>query len=109
MDRTLSATRRTVFETNRTLFGPDQTVFETSSTPGPSSRTLFPSRESQCAPLRRGRFTLLSAVQTVLEFLGAGDSVDDVLAEYPTLTREDVQACLDSAARVMGGVAMAEA
>ena len=41
-------------------------------------------------------------VQTVLEFLGAGDSVDDVLAEYPTLTRDDVQACLDYAARVMG-------
>jgi uncharacterized protein (DUF433 family) len=41
-------------------------------------------------------------VQTVLEFLGAGDSIDDVLAEYPTLTREDVQACLDYAARVMG-------
>ena len=41
-------------------------------------------------------------VQTVLEFLGADDSVDDVLAEYPSLTREDVQACLDYAARVMG-------
>ena len=41
-------------------------------------------------------------VQTVLEFLGAGDSVDDVLAEYPTLTREDVQACIDYAARIMG-------
>jgi uncharacterized protein (DUF433 family) len=36
------------------------------------------------------------AVQTVLEFLGAGDSVEDVLAEYPALTREDVQACLGS-------------
>jgi uncharacterized protein (DUF433 family) len=35
-------------------------------------------------------------VQTVLEFLGAGDSVEDVLAEYPALTREDVQACLGS-------------
>ena len=41
-------------------------------------------------------------VQTVLEFLGAGDSVEDVLAEYPTLTRDNVQACLDYAARVMG-------
>jgi uncharacterized protein (DUF433 family) len=40
-------------------------------------------------------------VQTVLEFLAAGDSVDDVLAEYPTLKREDVQACLDYASRVM--------
>ena len=42
------------------------------------------------------------AVQTILEFLAAGDSIDDVLVEYPTLTRSDVQACLDYAARVMG-------
>ncbi len=32
-------------------------------------------------------------VQTVLEFLAAGDSVEDVLEEYPKLTRADVQAC----------------
>jgi uncharacterized protein (DUF433 family) len=42
------------------------------------------------------------AAQTVLEFLAAGDSVEDVLEEYPTLTRADVQACLDYAARVLG-------
>lgn len=41
-------------------------------------------------------------VQTVLEFLAAGDSPEDVLAEYPTLTREDIQACLDYASRLMG-------
>ena len=41
------------------------------------------------------------AVQSVLEFLAAGDSVDDVLAEYPDLTRADVQACLDYASRLM--------
>lgn len=40
-------------------------------------------------------------VQTVLEFLAAGDSVDDVLEEYPGLTRADVQACLDYASRLM--------
>ena len=40
--------------------------------------------------------------QTVLEFLAAGDSVEDVLEEYPKLTRRDVQACLDYAARLMG-------
>jgi uncharacterized protein (DUF433 family) len=34
------------------------------------------------------------AVQTVLEFLAAGDSIEDVLGEYPALTRDDVQACL---------------
>ena len=35
-------------------------------------------------------------VQTILEFLGAGDSIDDVLEEYPSLSREDVLACLPS-------------
>jgi uncharacterized protein (DUF433 family) len=42
------------------------------------------------------------AVQTVLEFLAAGDSVEDVLEEYPKLTRADVQACLTYASRLMG-------
>jgi uncharacterized protein (DUF433 family) len=42
------------------------------------------------------------AVQTILEFLAAGDSVDEVLEEYSGLTREAVQACLDYASRVMG-------
>jgi uncharacterized protein (DUF433 family) len=41
------------------------------------------------------------AVQTVLEFLAAGDSVEDVLREYPKLTRANVQACLDYASRLM--------
>lgn len=41
------------------------------------------------------------AVQTVLEFLATGDSMDDVLAEYPALTRDDVKACLDYASRLM--------
>lgn len=40
-------------------------------------------------------------VQTVLEFLAAGDSVEEVLAEYPGLEVEDVRACLDYASRVM--------
>lgn len=50
-------------------------------------------------PVVRG--TRITA-QTVLEFLAAGDSVEDVLEEYPSLTREDVQACLDYASRLMG-------
>jgi uncharacterized protein (DUF433 family) len=41
-------------------------------------------------------------VQTVLEFLAAGDSVEDLLEEFPKLTRADVQACLDYASRLMG-------
>jgi uncharacterized protein (DUF433 family) len=40
-------------------------------------------------------------VQTVLEFLAAGDSIEDVLEEYPALKREDVHACLDYASKLM--------
>ena len=41
-------------------------------------------------------------VQTILEFLGAGDSIPDVLEEYPVLTREDILACLRYSSRMMG-------
>ncbi len=40
-------------------------------------------------------------VQTILEFLSAGDSVDDVLQAYPTLEKEDIYACLAYASQVM--------
>jgi uncharacterized protein (DUF433 family) len=42
------------------------------------------------------------AVQSVLEMLAAGDSVEDVLEAFPSLRREQVLACLDHAARLMG-------
>ena len=38
---------------------------------------------------------------TVVEFLSAGDTIEDVLAAYPTLTRDDVLACLAYSARMM--------
>ena len=41
------------------------------------------------------------AVQTILEFLAAGDSEEDILAQYPALESEDVKACLTCAARLM--------
>ena len=41
-------------------------------------------------------------VQTILEFLGAGDSVEEILEEYPTLTHEDVLACVQYSSRLMG-------
>lgn len=50
-------------------------------------------------PVVRG--TRITA-QTVMEFLAAGDSVEDVLEEYPSLTREDVLACMEWASRLMG-------
>ena len=40
-------------------------------------------------------------VHTLLEFLGAGDTIEALLAEYPGLTREDVQASLQYASRLM--------
>ena len=40
-------------------------------------------------------------VQTIMEFLGAGDSVAEILEAYPVLKREDVYACIQFAARLM--------
>jgi len=39
-------------------------------------------------------------VQTVLSYLSAGDSVEDVLQAHPRLSREDVLACLAYARRL---------
>jgi uncharacterized protein (DUF433 family) len=42
------------------------------------------------------------SVQTILEFLGAGDSIEDILAEYPSLEKEDILAALRYSSRLMG-------
>jgi uncharacterized protein (DUF433 family) len=42
------------------------------------------------------------AVQSILEMLAAGDSVDDVLEAFPSLRRDQVLACVDHAAKLMG-------
>jgi uncharacterized protein (DUF433 family) len=41
-------------------------------------------------------------VQTILEFLSAGDSREEILKQYPTLESEDIDACLRFAADLMG-------
>jgi uncharacterized protein (DUF433 family) len=41
-------------------------------------------------------------VQSVLELLAAGDSVEDVLEVFPALRRAQVLACVEHAARLMG-------
>lgn len=41
------------------------------------------------------------AVQTVLEFLGAGETVDEILYQYPSLEKEDIAACLQFASSLM--------
>lgn len=39
--------------------------------------------------------------QTVLEFLAAGDSTEDVLEAYPSLSKEDILACLGLSSDLM--------
>jgi uncharacterized protein (DUF433 family) len=39
-------------------------------------------------------------VWLIVQYLANGDGVEDILAAYPSLTREDVQACLAYAAEV---------
>ncbi len=41
-------------------------------------------------------------VQTVLEFLSAGDGKEEILEAYPSLEPEDIDACLKFASKLMG-------
>lgn len=50
-------------------------------------------------PIIRGR---RMAVEHVLGMMGAGSSVEELLEHYPWMEREDIQACLLFAARVVG-------
>lgn len=50
-------------------------------------------------PIIRGR---RMAVEHILGMLAAGDSPDDLVAAYDWLEREDIQACLLYAARIVG-------
>jgi uncharacterized protein (DUF433 family) len=47
-------------------------------------------------PVIRG---LRYPVESILEYLAGGDSLEDVLAEFPDLEREDLLACLEFAQR----------
>ena len=40
-------------------------------------------------------------VETVLGFLGAGDTPEEILAQYPSLEPSDIDACLRFAAELM--------
>lgn len=45
-------------------------------------------------------------VENILERLGAGESVDDILEAYPQLTPEAIQGALAFAAEVLSGEAV---
>lgn len=40
-------------------------------------------------------------VQTILEFLGAGESESEILNQYPSLEKSDITACIKFAADLM--------
>lgn len=40
------------------------------------------------------------AVETILEFLSAGEDVSEILRQYPSLEREDIQAALGFATQL---------
>jgi uncharacterized protein (DUF433 family) len=40
-------------------------------------------------------------VEGIIEYMAGGDAVEDILMEFPELTREDVLACLAFAARAI--------
>ena len=50
-------------------------------------------------PIIRGRRL---AVEHILGMLAAGDSADTILTGYPWLEKEDIQACLVYARRLVG-------
>lgn len=41
------------------------------------------------------------SVQTILEFLSAGETVENILKQYPSLEKEDITACLKFASSLM--------
>ena len=40
-------------------------------------------------------------VATILGYLAAGESIDDILHQHPMLEREDIGACLEFASRML--------
>ncbi len=42
------------------------------------------------------------SVQTVLEFLSAGNTTEEIIEQYPLLNKEDISACLQYAAKISG-------
>jgi uncharacterized protein (DUF433 family) len=60
------------------------------------ARITFNPRQCGGRPCIRG---MRIRVADILEMLGEGVSVEDILADFPDLEREDIQACLKFAAR----------
>jgi uncharacterized protein (DUF433 family) len=42
------------------------------------------------------------SAQTILEFLSAGNTAEEIIHQYPVLQKEDITACLQYAAKISG-------
>lgn len=49
-------------------------------------------------PIIRGKRI---TVQTIIGFLAAGDTIEEVLNQYPSLERDDIRAALEFASQIM--------
>ena len=63
-----------------------------------TDRIIIDSNICNGKPVIRGKRI---TVQSILEFLSAGDSTEDLLSQFPTLEKEDISACIKFAAQLM--------
>jgi len=63
-----------------------------------TDRIIIDSNICNGKPVIRGKRI---TVQSILEFLSAGDSIEEILTQFPTLDKEDINACIKFAAQLM--------
>ena len=63
-----------------------------------TDRIILDSNICNGKPVIRGKRI---TVQSILEFLSAGDSAEEILTQFPTLEKEDINACIRFAAELM--------
>ena len=72
--------------------------------PAPPSHPASPGRITIDPEICHGKPVIRSLrypVQNILEYLAAGDSFEEILAEFPDLERDDLLACLQFAAETL--------
>lgn len=63
-----------------------------------NSRIIIDEKVCNGKPIIKGtRIT----VNTIIEYLSAGDSEEEILKQYPSIQKEDIKACLQFAADLM--------
>ncbi len=63
-----------------------------------NSRIIIDEKICNGKPIIKG--TRITA-NTIIEYLSAGDSEEEILKQYPSIQKEDIKACLQFAADLM--------